>query len=158
MKYPRIAAVAAYVFAATAIIFGAAYATTGTPPAVNGGPSLIDNNWLLGLAGDSNRLTVYGLTGAGTNQATSAQLPCGNNLVEADTVGSGTGFALCFAYQGASFQFYNNGSNTATIYPNVTNNPITAAQDTINNTTSVTVASHAAASFFVAKNGIWAEH
>lgn len=133
-----------------------AFATTGTPPVANGGPSLIDNSWLLGLAGDSNRLAVSGLTAAGTNQATAAQLPCGNNLVEADTVSSGTGLALCWAYQGASLQFYNNGSNNVVIYPNAVNNPLTAAQDTINNTTSVTVNAHTAEIFFAAKNGVWA--
>jgi hypothetical protein len=144
-----------------AAIFGVwsiAKAAIGTPPVYNGGPSLIDNNWLIGLSGGSNFGYVYGLVGAGTNQATATQLPCNSFLEEADTVAASTGFALCPAYQGGALQFYNNGANTVTIYPNVNNNPLTSAQDTINNGTSVTVASHTAEIFFAAKNGVWAAH
>jgi hypothetical protein len=131
----------------------AALAITGTPPGT--GFQLVDGAWLNGLAGGLNNAYVNGLTGAGTTQATCASIPSGDYLVEADTVASSTGFCLPFAYQGTDMLFYNNGAQTATIYPNAVNNPITAAQDTINNTTSVTVASHTSEAFSVAKNGVW---
>lgn len=141
--------------AAVAVVAGvtAAFGLIGTPPGT--GPQLIDGGWLNGLAGGLNNLYVSGLTAAGTTQATAASIPSGYYLVEADTVASGTGFALPFAVPGTDLLFYNNGANTVTIYPNVTNNPSTSAQDTINNTTSVTVTSHGSQSFSVAKAGNW---
>jgi hypothetical protein len=50
---------------------------------------------------------------------------------------------------------YNNGASTLTVYPSIVNNSITSAQDTINNTTSVTVATHVSELFGCAKNGVW---
>ena len=132
---------------------GASYALIGTAPGT--GPQLIDGGWLNALAGGLNNLYVSGLTAAGTTQATAAQIPSGYYLVEADTVASGTGFTLPFAVPGTDMLFYNNGANTVTIYPNVTNDPSTSGQDTINNTTSVTVASHVSESFSSAKAGVW---
>ena len=132
---------------------GASYALIGTPPGT--GPQLIDGAWLNGLAGGLNNLYVSGLTAAGTNQATAAQIPSGYYIVEADTVASSTGLTLPFAVPGTDMLFYNNGANTVTIYPNVTNNPATSAQDTINNGTSVTVTSHNSYSFSTAKAGVW---
>ena len=130
-----------------------ALAFIGIPPIP--GPALQDGTWLNGLAGGQNNLYIYGLTAAGTNQATAAQLPAGYYLVEADTVAASTGFTLPFCTPGTDFLFYNNGANTATLYPNVQNNPLTGAQDTINNTTSITVASHTPQAFSCAKEGVW---
>ena len=135
-------------------LVSASIAVTGIPPIANG-PILVDGTWLLGLAGGLNNTSVSGLTAAGTTQATASQIPSGNYLVEIDTAAASTGMMLPFAYSGTDMLVYNNGAQTVTIYPNVTNNPITAAQDTINNTTSVTIASHSSAAFSSAKNGIW---
>jgi hypothetical protein len=130
-----------------------ALGSTGTPPGT--GFQMVDGAWLNGLAGGVNNAYISGLTAAGTTQATCTPLPAGYYLMEADTVSASTGFCLPFAYQGADMLFYNNGAQTVTIYPSIANNPITAAQDTINNTTSVTVASHTSEAFSSAKNGVW---
>jgi hypothetical protein len=127
--------------------------TIGTPPGT--GPGLVDGAWLNALAGGLNNTYISGLTGAGTNQATGAQIPSGYYSVEADTVASGTGFNLPPALPGTDLLFYNNGANTATIYPAVANNPVTGAQDTINNGTSITVATHTSQAFTCAKAGVW---
>lgn len=148
----KLFAVLAAVFAAGSI----AYATVGTPPIPSNGMGLVDGTWLNGLAGGLNSSYQYGLTAAGTTQATATQLPSGMKLMETDTVGSSTGVALPFCYQGTEFKLYNNGAQTLTVYPNVTNNPTTGVQDTINNGTSVTMTTHTAEEFFCAKTGIWA--
>jgi hypothetical protein len=53
---------------------------------------------------------------------------------------------------------YNNGANTLAVYPAIANNPVTAAQDTINNGTSLSggLATHTPEVFSCAKNGVWA--
>lgn len=143
------AIIGAIVFAMT----GFAVAAVGTLPGT--GPSLIDGAWLNGLAGGLNYSYQYGITAAGTTQATATQLPSGIALLEVDTTAASTGAALPPCFQGTSLSLYNNGASTLTVYPNVVNNPITAAQDTINNTTSVTIATHIVNIFSCAKNGVW---
>lgn len=128
--------------------------TIGTPPVP--GPQLIDGSWLLGLAGGQNAAYQSGLAGAGTTQATATQIPATIMLAEADAVAASTGFNLPPALKGSVTFFYNNGAQTATLYPAVANNPVTAAQDTINNATSFTVATHVSAILFCAKDGVWA--
>ena len=125
----------------------------GTPPGT--GLGLVDGAWLNALAGGLNNTYISGLTAAGTTQANAAQIPSGYYSVEADTVAASTGLNLPPAFAGTDLLFYNNGANTVTIYPAVANNPITGVQDTINNTTSITVATHVAQAFTCAKNGIW---
>lgn len=132
----------------------AALAVVGTPPI--GGPALVDGAWLNGIVGGQNYSYQSGITAAGTTQATATALPSGIYLVELDTVAASTGAALPSCLQGTQIFLYNNGAQTLTVYPAVANNPVTAAQDTINNTTSVTVASHVSEYFFCAKNGVWA--
>lgn len=132
---------------------GAAMAIGNVPAP---GFQAVDGSWLLALAGGQNYSYQYGITAAGTTQATATQLPSGVYLVELDTVAASTGAALPSCLQGTQFWLYNNGAQTLTVYPAVANNPVTAAQDTINNTTSVTVATHVAEYFFCAKNGVWA--
>ena len=128
---------------------------TGTPPGT--GPQLVDGVWLSGLAGGLNNLYVSGLTAAGTTQATATQIPSGYYLVEFDTVSASTGGYLPFAIPGTDMLIYNNGLQTLTVYPNPTNNSAVspAAQDTINNTTSVTITSRNSAAFSCAKAGVW---
>ena len=135
----------------------AAFAVTGQSPIPSNGPGLVDGTWLNGLAGGLNNLYQYGLTATGSTQAGAAQMPSGYSLLEVDssTASTGIGVALPFCYQGTSLSIYDNTGNNLTAYPNVTNNPQTAAQDTINNTTSVTITAHTPEYFSCAKNGIW---
>lgn len=131
----------------------AALAITGQVP-VNGFGA-VDGTWLLGLAGGTNYTYQSGITAAGTTQATGTQLPSGIYLVEIDTAAASTGVNLPPCIPGTQMQLYNNGAQTVTIYPAVANNPITATQDTINNATSITLASHIGTSPVCAKAGVW---
>lgn len=142
---------------AGAIIFAgiSAAVAIGTPPLPGIGPALQDGQWLLGLAGGQNYSYQSGISAAGTTQATSTQLQAGIAVIEIDTVGSSAGVALPACIAGTVIDIYNNGANTLTIYPSITNNPITAAQDTINNTTTLSLTSHTATSPACAKNGVW---
>jgi hypothetical protein len=135
---------------------GTAFAVVGTAPGT--GPSLIDGAWLNALAGGQNRAYIYGITAAGTNQATATQLTGGYAQYEVDTASASTGVALPACLQGSVLNVYNNGLQTLSIYPQIANNPVTTAQDTINNGTSFSggLATHTLAIFSCAKNGVWA--
>jgi hypothetical protein len=135
---------------------GSAMAVVGTPP--SNGPGLPDGTWLNGLSGGQNFAYQYGITAAGTTQATSTQLPAGIYLLEIDTTASSTGVALPPCLQGTAVSLYNNGASTLAVYPAIANNPVTSAQDTINNGTSFSggIATHVSGIFFCAKNGVWA--
>lgn len=145
-------------------IIGAVFASAiGGAAAIIGqvplpGFQAVDGNWLLGLAGGHNHSYQYGLTASGTTQATSLQLPARTKLMEVDTAASSTGVALPSALKGVEVFLYNNGLNTLTVYPQIANNPVTAAQDTINNGTSFSggVATHVSLVCFAAKDGVWA--
>ncbi len=134
----------------------AAVAAVGIAP--QPGFNLIDGAWLNGLAGGLNGTYQYGITAAGTTQATATQVPSAISLVEIDTAASSTGIDLPPCLKGTSLSVYNNGAQTLTIYPAVANNPVTAAQDTINNGTSLSggLATHTPEFFFCAKDGVWA--
>lgn len=136
---------------------GYAAAVTGTPPVPSNGFGLVDGAWLTGLAGGTNYTFQSGITAAGTTQATATQLGAGIYLYEVDTAASSTGVALPPCIAGTQNVMYNNGAQTLTIYPSIANNPVTAAQDTINNGTSLSggLASHASIAFSCAKNGVW---
>lgn len=131
----------------------AAYAAIGNVP--QPGFNLIDGDWLNALAGGHNMTYASGISAAGTNQATATQLPDRIAIISIDTVGASTGANLPAAIQGTQLGVYNNTSTTVTIYPQTINNPLTSAQDTINNTTSVTIAGHTREDFACAKNGVW---
>jgi hypothetical protein len=122
------------------------------------GFELIEGRWLNGIVNGVNFTPVAGVIAMGTTQATAAAIPPGNFLVSVDvsTAGTGLGGSLPFAIAGTSLMLYNNTANVITIYPSVANNPKTAAQDTINNAASMTVAAHTAEIFFSPKTGIWA--
>ena len=128
--------------------------TVGIAPGT--GPQEIDGNWLNGLAAGLNATYQSGLTALGTTQATALQLAGGYTLMEIDTVAASTGVALPAAFAGTEISIYNNGLQTLTVYPQIANNPITLAQDTINNGASTTTATHTGLFFFCAKNGVWA--
>jgi hypothetical protein len=150
----KLLATFAAVFAAGSI----AWAAVGIPPIPSNGPGMVDGTWLNGVVGGLNYSYQSGFTAAGTTQATSLQLPSGIYLMEVDTAAASTGVALPPCIQGTHFFIYNNGAQTLTIYPSIVNNPITAAQDTINNGTSLSggLATHTPETFFCAKNGVWA--
>jgi len=130
----------------------------GQAPLQNGEQQLVDGQWLRGLAGGENFSYALGVTATGTTQATAAPLPANAFLVDVDTStpSTGLGVALPFAVPGTALLLYNNTANTITVYPDVKNNPLTGAQDTINATTSVTIATHVTGMFFCAKAGVWA--
>jgi hypothetical protein len=134
---------------------GAAFAVGNVPLP---GFQSVDGSWLLALAGGQNYSYQYGITAAGTTQATATQLPAGVRLLEIDTAAASTGVALPPCLQGTAVSLYNNGANTLAIYPAIANNPVTAAQDTINSGTSFSggIATHVSGLFFCAKNGVWA--
>lgn len=135
-----------------------AHAVVGQPPIPSNGFGAVDGAWLNGLAGGSNFAYQSGITAAGTTQATATQLPANVYLVEVDTAAASTGVNLPPALKGAALTVYNNGAQTLAVYPTVPNNPITAAQDTINNGTSWSggVATHVKISCSAAKDGVWA--
>jgi hypothetical protein len=135
---------------------GAAVAAVGFPP-VNGFQTP-DGTWLLGLAAGQNYSYQYGFAAAGTTQATATQLPAGVRLMQVDTTAASTGVALPSCLQGTAVSLYNNGASTLTVYPSIANNPVTAAQDTINSGTSFSggVATHVSLLLFCTKNGVWA--
>lgn len=135
-----------------------AHAVVGVAPIPSNGPGLVDGMWLNGLAGGSNFSYQYAITAAGTTQATATALPANVYLVEVDTAAASTGVNLPPALPGTALVLYNNGAQTLAVYPAVANNPITAAQDTINNGTSWSggVATHVKISCSAAKAGVWA--
>ena len=128
--------------------------TVGIKP--TSGQQLIDGDYVNGVAAGLNATTQSGVTAAGTNQATAFPITAGAALVSVDTVASSTGINLPSALAGIEISIYNNGANTLNVFPAVANNPITAAQDTINNSTSTTIASHVSKVVYCPKNGIWA--
>lgn len=137
-----------------AVFAAASFGAVGTPPGT--GPGVVDGAWLTGLANGRNFSYQNGITAAGTTQATGTQLSSGIVLVQIGTAAASTGVNLPQAYQGTALMISNAGANTVTVYPTVPNNPITAAQDTINAGTSTTIASNASKLFFSPKDGVWA--
>ena len=148
--------ITAFIFGALiAAAVGSAYAVVGVQP-LNGFGSP-DGTWLNGVAAGSNYTYQYGITAVGTNQATAVQLPSGYYLLQVDTAGTGgaTGVALPSCLQGTQIFLNDNTAYTIDVYPAVANNPVTLAQDTINNTTSTTITTYAVKVFSCAKNGVW---
>jgi hypothetical protein len=133
----------------------AAFAVTGNVPF--NGFQAIDGTYVLGLSNGVNYSYQSGITAAGTTQATATQLPANIRLIEVDTAAASTGVNLPPALTGIAVSLYNNGAQTLTVYPAVANNPVTAAQDTINNASSFSgPGSHVSMLCFVAKAGVWA--
>jgi len=135
-------------------------AVVGIPPNPSTGPGLVDGTWLNGLAGGNNFSYIYGLTAAGTTQATALQLSSVYMLYQVDTSGSGgnTGVALPPCLQGELLWINNNTAYTINVYPSIANNPVTAAQDVIDvgsQATSTTITTYVSKIFSCAKNGVW---
>lgn len=138
-----------------AAMVGTAYAVIGTAPGT--GPGLTDGAWLNGLANGHNHSYVYGLTAAGSSHATATQLAAQVRLYQIDTAPSSSGVALPAAVAGGIVaNLYNAGANTVTVYPSISNNPVTSAQDTINSLTSTPLSATASILCFAAKPGVWA--
>lgn len=114
-----------------------------------------DGDWLLGLSGGHNFTYQSGIAAAGTTQATATQLPDRVAIIQVDTVGASSGVNLPAALQGTQLRIYNSTATTLTVYPQLANNPVTGAQDTINAGASTTIATHVATDFACAKNGVW---
>jgi hypothetical protein len=136
-----------------------AFAIVGTPPPAGSGPGLVDGVWLNGLAGGLNETYQAGVSAAGTTQATATQLPASIALIQIDTVPASSGVNLPPAFAGTEIQVFNSTATTIKFYPPVANNPITAAQDTINGAASLSVtgvAGGTVSAFMCAKNGVWA--
>lgn len=135
----------------------AALAVVGQPPLPATGLGLVDGTWLNGLAGGSNWSYQYGFTAVGTAQASALQLPANIHLLEVDTSGSGggTGVALPTCVAGTEIMLSNNTAYTFVVYPSIANNPLTAAQDKINNSTSTTITTYSKKILTCAQNGVW---
>lgn len=130
--------------------------TVGTPP--GNGPQLIDGTFINAMCSTLNETTASGIVAAGTTQATATLIPAAIALVEVDTVPGSSGISLPFAFLGTEIQVINSTSTTMVVYPNVANNPITAAQDTINGASSVSVtgvSGGTVSALVCAKNGKW---
>ena len=132
-----------------------AYASVGTVP--QNGQGLVDGTFINGITQGRNFTYQYGITAAGTNQATATQLPSGMFLLEIDTAGSGgaTGVALPSCLAGTRLSLFDSTAYTVDVYPSVSNNPVTAAQDTINNSTSTSQTTYTAKTYSCAQNGKW---
>jgi hypothetical protein len=138
---------------------GAAVAGVGIPPGT--GPQLVDGAWLNGLAGGQNYTYQSGITAhAGGGQTACLVLGVGISFFEVDTVASGNdSVCLPYAQAGMDFQIRNAAaSNSMNIFAQSTNNPSTAAGDTINgssNSSSYALAAGSSVECFAAKNGVW---
>jgi hypothetical protein len=118
------------------------------------GFQLIDGQWANGLSQGHNLTYQSGLTAAGANQAGALQLADLISNLEIDTAAGSTGVALPLALAGMRICLFNNGASTLTVYPSIANNAA-GNQDTINNTTSLSVNSHAGVTLACAKTGNW---
>lgn len=140
-----------------AAMVGTTYAlVVGTPPGT--GPQLVDGAWLNGLANGFNNSYQSSVSTAGTSSATATQITSGVRLVEIDTsAGGAAGLALPSALKGTIIQIFNNGASTAQLSPSASNNPITAAADTINNTVTFGgITPTNSVMCFSARDGFWA--
>lgn len=127
--------------------------TVGTSPVPGGGFALIDQLWLNGLSGGSNRRYVNSVTAhAGGTKAAAYQLPANVAAIEVDTVASDNDSVLLpQAKAGTVIAVFNAGAHTLGIYGKGT--------DTINSVATATqysLATTVSALFFCAKDGAWA--
>lgn len=145
-----------------AALFGAAVAVAavGIAPITGGGPALIDQTWLNGLAGGQNFSYQSGITAhAGGTQAACLVLPAGIYLLEVDTVASSAdSVCLPFAVQGMNISIANAGANSMNIFAQAATNGASGSTDTINgasNTSAYSLSANNNAECFAAKNGGW---
>ena len=134
--------------------------TVGVVPTSGGGPALIDQTYVLGIAQGRNYTYQNGITAhAGGTQAAAYQLVPGASMYEVDTVASGNDSIKLYAAQpGHSISVLNAGAQTLNIYAyDGTNNGVSAG-DKINNQSNATAYSlttFQCADFFCAKAGVW---
>ena len=138
-----------------------AFALVGNPPQPNGQEALINQTWVLGLAGGQNFSYQSGITAhAGGTQASCLVLTAGNLLQQVSTVAtSADSVCLPYALQGEMMIVANAAaSNTLDIYAQSGTNGATNSTDTINaasNTSAYTLSANNNAICFAPKNGIW---
>lgn len=130
----------------------------GIPP--QEGYELIEGRYLLGIAAGHNQSFESGLTAkASGNQSNGTLIPADIWQVEFDTVATnGDSCVLPFAVSpGTQIVVINNGAATLDVYSNPGTNPVTAAADKLNNSTSaaVTISAQVATTFYCAKAGVW---
>lgn len=136
----------------------AAIAVVGQVP--GSGPQLIDGQWLNFLSAGQNQLFQNGITAhSGGTQAACLILNNASWLYEVDTVAAGNdSICLPYAQAGSTLSIRNAGANVLNFFPQNTNNPATAAADTINgqtNTTTFVLTNNWVTDCFSAKNGNW---
>lgn len=126
--------------------------TVGVPPTPGGGPALVDQNWLNGLAGGANRSFINGRTAtAGGTKAAAYQIPAGVAIVGFSTVATaGDSALLPAALAGTIVCVRNAGVASMNIYGRGT--------DRINGSTTATayaLVNDTSAIFFCALDGAW---
>jgi hypothetical protein len=134
--------------------------TVGLPPLANMEQGLVDATWLNGLAAGQNQTFQSGLAAPNAaNQGTATPVPSGISMVEVDSSVNTGSLVLPFAVAGTEISIIQNGTGVLNIYANAGTNPLTAAQDQINNasnaTAFATVTSPSVTWFACAKNGKW---
>jgi len=136
--------------------------TVGVPPVSGGGPALVDQSYVLGIAQGRNFTYQNGITAtSGGTQAAAYQLKVGSSLIEVDTVAAdGDSVKLFPALPGHELVIANCGSHTLDIYASDGYNGATllSASDKINNVangTAYQLTTFQTAQFMCAKAGVW---
>jgi len=127
--------------------------TVGIRPNDGGGPALVDQSWLLGLAGGANRNYVNGITAhAGGTKAAAFQLPANVAIIEVETVATNSDSVLLPQAKAGTIVFvYNKGAATLSSYGKGT--------DTINGAATANaydLTTGLSALFFCPVDGAWA--
>ena len=134
----------------------------GVVPTSGGGPALLDQTYVLGVAQDRNNTYQNGVTAhAGGTQAAAYQIVPGAALFEVDTAGAGgtDSIKLYAAVPGHQISIFNNTAYTIDIYAYDGYSNGVSAGDKINNSSNATayaLTTYQSATFFCAKAGIWA--
>ncbi len=123
---------------------------------LSGGKSLAWNDYIVnGLLNSSGANSTYGITAAGTNQATATQLNSVYNQVDTVAANTGVNLPLSTGKHNTPYQncyVINNGANTLNVYG------YQGSSDTINGTagsTAITIPAGSTAQFISAKGGAW---
>jgi hypothetical protein len=124
----------------------------GIQPVAGGGPALVDQTWLNGVANGQNQSFVNGLVAhAGGTKAAALQIPAGVAIAIFATVATtGDSALLPQAKQRNTLKVYNAGAQTIDLYGRGT--------DTVNQVataTAYTLTAGQAAEFFCGVDGNW---
>jgi hypothetical protein len=134
----------------------------GVVPTAGGGPALLDQTYVLGIAQGRNQTYQSGITAhSGGTQAAAVQLVPGASMYEVDTVAADADSIKLFAaIPGHTITILNAGGHTLDVYAYDGYNGATAstAADKINNNSNATayqLTTFQCADFFCAKAGVW---